>query len=274
MKSMLRQTTLSLALAASFAGAFAWSTDSHACAIEPYIGSVCTVAFNRGCPSGYKRADGSSLPVNQYQALYSLIGNTFGGNQTAFNLPNLNGRMPVGVGQATQISGQPPTSAVTLGQYRGAENVILTATQLPAHIHPAIFTATTGQQAVTLPAQPGSGSITATAATDIVPGNTGVDPGPNVPNYYLTGVSTSAAGPVTTTVPGTDKSTLTGTHVTVDTSTYKPAIAQQTLNITAVTGGSVAIGANTPVGAAVSTLPPQLGLYYCIATEGLYPQFD
>ncbi len=267
--SISKRFALAIGITASFASpSWACSGDS------PFIGSICVVPYVRGCPTGFVKADGRSLPVNQYQALYSLIGNIFGGNQQNFNVPNLNGRMPVGVGPATQLIGQPPTTAVSLGQNRGAENTTLTANQLPVHNHSATFTPTTGQQAVTIPGQSGSGAITATAATDIVPGNSGVDPAPNVSNYYLTGVTTAAAGPVTTNVPGTDKSTLIGTHVTINTSTYKPSVDAQTVNINVVNGGSVAVGANPTQGVGVPTLPPQLGLYYCIATQGLYPMFD
>lgn len=251
------------------------SAPALACASDPLLGSICVVTYVRGCPYGFLPADGRSLPINQNSALYALIGTTFGGNgTTTFNLPNLNGRVPVGVGPATLISGQPPTSTVTMGQYRGAEGNVLTTAQLPPHTHSATFTPTTGPASVTIPAQAGSGAITATATTDVVPGSTGIDPAPSVTNYYLTGVTGSANGPVTTTEPGTNKSTLVGTHVSVDTSTYKPAIPQQTANVTTVTGGAVAVGVSPGGGSVVSSLPPQLGLLYCIATQGIFPSFD
>lgn len=61
--------------------------------MESYIGQIQLFAFNfppgyDGC--GWMRCEGQSLPVAQYSALYSLIGNTFGGNNTVFNLPKLN----------------------------------------------------------------------------------------------------------------------------------------------------------------------------------------
>lgn len=264
MKRILRQTTLSLALAAGFAGAFTWSADSHACADSPYIGAVCIMATTY-CPQGYLEANGTLLPVNQYQTLLALFGTTYGGDgRNTVGLPDLRGRVPVHIGQG------PGLSYVQLGQKRGAETINLSAAQLPVHNHDAAFTPVTGQQQVTLPAQPGSGAITATAATDVVPGDNGVDPAANVSNYYLTGVKGGGTGPVTTTVPGTNKSTLTGTQITVDTSTYKPAIAQQTVNITAVKGGAVAI-ADAGASAAVPTLSPELGLRYCIAVQGAWP---
>lgn len=242
----------------------------QACASDPLLGSICIVPYVRGCPYGFVPADGRQIAISQYSALYALIGTTFGGNgSTYFNVPNLNGRTPVGVGAAT-----PSTSQVQLAQTRGAEAVTLSAAQLPAHTHPATFTATSGSQQITIPAQAGSGSITATAATDVVPGSTAVDPAPNVSNYYLTGVTGSAAGPVTTTVPGADKSALIGTRVTVDASAYRSPVDQHTTSINTVTGGTVSVGANATNGTAVPTLSPQLGLYYCIAYTGIFPSFD
>lgn len=265
MKIKSSPSILSLALTASLLGSAAWSTGSHACSADsPYMGSICITAATY-CPRGYAEANGTVLQASQYAALFSLLSNTYGGDgRTTFALPDLRGRVPVHIGQGTGLSN------IRLGDKRGVEALNLNIAQLPMHNHDAAFTPVTGQQPVTLPAQPGSGAITATAATDVVPGNAGVDPAPSVSNYYLTGVTSSAAGPVTTTAPGTNKSTLIGTHVTVDTSTYKPAIAEQTVNITAVKGGAVAV-ANAGASAAVPTLPPELGLRFCIATEGLYP---
>lgn len=278
MELKIRRHALSLALAAGALGSVAWSPASNACPAEPLIGSVCIVAYpTRGCPSGYVAADGRTLTISQNTPLYSLIGITFGGDgQSTFNAPDLRGRVPVGAGFATPNTPDTPgTSTVIVGQKRGQESVQLAANNLPQHTHDAAFTPTTGAVSVTIPAQPASGSITATASTDIVPGFSGaVDPAPNVPNYYLTGVTSSVAGPVTTNTPGANKSTLIGTNVKVDASTFKPAIAEQKANILNVTGGSVAVGANPTYNTPVSTLPPELGLYFCIATQGTYPLFD
>ncbi len=264
-----------LAVATTLGGLSLVPLAAHACAAEPLIGSVCTVAYaTRGCPSGYVRAGGQLLQINQYQALYSLIGTVFGGDaRTTFAVPNLNGKSPVGVGPASVTSNGVANSTVGFGDYRGAETVTLTQAQMPAHTHVATFVPTTAAQAVTIPAQAGSGSITATASTAVVPGSGGVDPSPNVANYYLTGVTSNASGPVTTTAPGTDKSTLIGTTVTVDSSNYKPPIPQASVQVNTVTGGAVTnqvAGSSQPA----LNLPPQVGLYYCIATMGIYPSFD
>lgn len=261
----LLKSTVALALAAGFASTV------QACPTEAYVGTVCYVAGSF-CPSDgnqYLKADGSVFNASQYQALFSLLGSTYGGDgRTTFALPDLRGRAVIGVGQG------PGLMNVLPGTKRGTENVVLASSQvpLPTHTHLAIFTATSGPQQVTIPAQAGSGSITATATTDIVPGSTSVDPAANISNYYLTGVTSGAAGPVTQNTPGTNKSTLIGTKVTVSTSGYKPPIDAQTVNVSTVTGGTVAVGAaGQDASAPVSLISPQQALTACIAAGGFYP---
>jgi microcystin-dependent protein len=94
---------------------------------EPFIGQIALFAFNFP-PKGWGLCNGQLLPINQNQALFSLLGTTFGGNgQTTFALPDLRGRVPAGVG----IGGANPV----LGESAGAEAVTLTVAQLPAHTH-------------------------------------------------------------------------------------------------------------------------------------------
>lgn len=76
-------------------------------------------------PQGWAKCDGQLLPINQNQALFALLGTTYGGNgQTTFALPNLRGRVPIHVG-----------SGHTLGETGGAESVTVNSSQLPAHPH-------------------------------------------------------------------------------------------------------------------------------------------
>lgn len=82
------------------------------------------VAFNFA-PRGWAFCNGQLLPINQNQALFSLLGTTFGGNgQTTFALPNLQGRTPI------HVSGAHP-----LGEAGGEENHTVTMAELPAHAH-------------------------------------------------------------------------------------------------------------------------------------------
>ena len=96
---------------------------------EPFIGQLALVPYDFA-PRGWAFCHGQLLPINQNTALFSLLGTRFGGNgQTTFALPDLRGRVPVGVGQGAG----PETYA--LGQIGGSADVTLTAEQLPAHTH-------------------------------------------------------------------------------------------------------------------------------------------
>ena len=68
--------------------------------MEPYIGQILAVGFNYA-PVGWLACDGQILPIADYDVLYALIGTTYGGDgATTFAVPNLNGRVAIGSGQA------------------------------------------------------------------------------------------------------------------------------------------------------------------------------
>jgi microcystin-dependent protein len=91
---------------------------------EPFLSEVKIVSFNFA-PKGWALCNGQLLPINQNQALFSLLGTTYGGNgQTTFALPNLQGRIPIHFGNGH-----------TLGEAGGAENHTLIASEMPAHTH-------------------------------------------------------------------------------------------------------------------------------------------
>ena len=93
-------------------------------ASEPFISQVSIFAFNFA-PRGWAQCNGQLLPINQNQALFSLLGTTYGGNGTTnFALPNLQGRVPIHNG-----------NGFTLGQQGGVENHTLTAQEMPGHTH-------------------------------------------------------------------------------------------------------------------------------------------
>lgn len=86
-------------------------------------------------PNNWAICDGSMLPINNNEALFSLIGTTYGGDgQSSFALPDLRGRLPVGQGSGPRLSLR------TVGQQFGSETVTLTAAQLPQHNHPLVAT--------------------------------------------------------------------------------------------------------------------------------------
>jgi microcystin-dependent protein len=92
--------------------------------LEPFIGELLLVSFNFP-PKGWAFCDGQLLPINQNQALFSLLGTTYGGNgQTNFALPDLRGRVPIHFGNGH-----------IQGEKAGSETVILNVSQLPSHVH-------------------------------------------------------------------------------------------------------------------------------------------
>lgn len=92
---------------------------------QPFIGEIRIFAGNFA-PVGWAFCNGAVIPIDQNDALFNLIGTTYGGDgQTTFALPNLQSRVPVHVGPG-----------FALGQAGGAETVTLTTSQIPAHTHP------------------------------------------------------------------------------------------------------------------------------------------
>lgn len=94
--------------------------------MDTYLGSIFSFVGTYA-PQGFMLCQGQLLSIGQYQALFSLLGTTYGGDGVqTFGLPNLTGRTPVG------ISPQMP-----LGAMRGSNTVVLTAANLPSHSHTA-----------------------------------------------------------------------------------------------------------------------------------------
>lgn len=118
---------------------------------EPFLSEIRLMAFNYA-PRGWAQCNGQQLPINNNQALFSLIGTTYGGNgQTTFALPDFRGRVPIHMGQGH-----------TIGELAGQEATTLTLSQMPQHTHFA-KAATTNASADT----PDSPLVLATAALDL-----------------------------------------------------------------------------------------------------------
>jgi microcystin-dependent protein len=93
----------------------------------PYIGEIRAVGFNFA-PSGWAFCNGQPLDISQQAALYNLIGTTYGGDGvTTFNLPNLQGRVPMHQGTGQFVT--------TLGQPLGSTQITLTTATMPTHTH-------------------------------------------------------------------------------------------------------------------------------------------
>jgi microcystin-dependent protein len=101
----------------------------------PYLAEITIFAF-AFAPKGWAMASGQLLPINQNQALFALLGTTYGGNGvTNFALPNLQGAMPM------HVSG-----AFPLGQKAGEASHTLVTTEIPSHTHIAMASSNAGDQ--------------------------------------------------------------------------------------------------------------------------------
>jgi microcystin-dependent protein len=98
-------------------------------ASSPYVGQIMMVGFNFP-PQGWASCNGQLLAISEFDVLFNLIGTTYGGDgQTTFAVPDLRGRVPVGIGQGASLS------VYTIGEVIGAETVTLTLNQIPQHQH-------------------------------------------------------------------------------------------------------------------------------------------
>lgn len=97
--------------------------------MTPLIGEIQLFAGNFA-PEGWQFCDGQLVPIAQYEALFAIIGTTYGGDGAqTFALPNLKQRVPVGMGQ------NPQGNNYVLGQSAGSDSVTLTVPNIPPHTH-------------------------------------------------------------------------------------------------------------------------------------------
>ena len=229
---------------------------------EAFTGEIRLLAFGFA-PEGWLMCEGQQISINQYQALYSLIGLTYGGNQAQgyFNLPDLRGRLPTHPGQG-------PLSTYQLGAKGGTDPRTISASasfkltkaeQLPAHTHSATFTGTGSGQV----AQP---TISVKASKDPA-----TSPAP-IKGGYLGAMKITGIG----TPPNIYVATADAGLATLNTSSATATGGSGG----GITGGTVSVG-STGAGEAVpltvpvqvpATMPPFLAVNYAICVSGLYPQ--
>lgn len=137
---------------------------------EVFVGQIMMTGFPFA-PTGFARCDGALLPINQNQALFALLGTTYGGNGTTnFALPDLRGRTPAGGGFSSADPAWQPTPYAQ-GAPIGLETELLLSSEMPLHTH--AFGANTANGTVNTPV----GTVFATS----------VRQGTTAENCYVTG---------------------------------------------------------------------------------------
>lgn len=162
--------------------------------VQPFLGQIQFVGFNFA-PRGWLECNGQLLAINQYQALFSLLGTIYGGDgRTTFALPDLRGRSAIGAGTG------PGLSTIRQGQRGGAETKVLNTSEIPAHNHPSGTLAlpgntSAGSEAIAGNGIPASypGAYSAATADSSMPvggatGNTGGSQSFGLRDPYLGGI--------------------------------------------------------------------------------------
>lgn len=198
---------------------------------DPFLGEIRMAGFNFA-PQGWAFCQGQQMSISQNQALFALLGTTYGGNGVqTFGLPDLRGRSPVGFGQG------PGLSPIELGELSGSEAVTLTQNQMPVHNHAATVTP---PAAVTVPINiPASTSATGQQtepSTSTVLGS--VNSAGRLSNFYVSGDGNTTLKPFNVTV-----------------NAGAPSVALQPA------GGSQPLGLRNPY----------LGVNFIIALSGIFP---
>jgi len=104
---------------------------------EPFLSEIRIFSFNFP-PKGWAFCNGQLLPINQNQALFSLLGTTYGGDgRVNFGLPNLQSRAPIHMG-----------SGHTLGEVGGEQGHTLSISEIPTHTHTVNASSTVGNSAL------------------------------------------------------------------------------------------------------------------------------
>lgn len=221
--------------------------------MDPLLGQIALWPLS-WVPQGWMACEGQLLLIQQYAALFSLLGTTYGGDgKTNFKLPDLRSRVPLGAQVPTEVGaifGAATASVSTVGK----GEVLLQSNQipLPAHTHSATFASTTATSAKVNVAIP----VDAATSDNNVPSNTAVlgrgMVGANPAKMYSAAASTTTLKPFDATA---NLPAVTG-NITVG-------------NSSVVTPEPVKVAVSVPV--TVSTLQPSLALRYIIAVEGIYP---
>jgi microcystin-dependent protein len=128
--------------------------------MEPFIGQIMVTGFNFA-PPGWAFCNGQLLSISGYEALFALIGTTYGGDgQETFALPDLRGRTAIHAGQG------PGLPSYLLGQQAGAPTTTITVNNLPPHTHPINASSAAGTQSSPGGAFPANANVVAERGAD------------------------------------------------------------------------------------------------------------
>jgi len=208
--------------------------------MDPIIGQIMLWPVSAFIPVGWQLCDGTLLSVQQYTALFSLLGTTYGGDgQKNFAVPDLRHRVPVG----SQYAGETGHTTSPVNPPAFTPNVSIGVNNLPPHAHPATFTpgGGTSQVNIAIPA------VANPTSTTEIPGDT----------VSLAKSIDSSGGGATPVIYSSDSP---------GTNTLKPFPVSVPAG-----GGTVAVG-NTGAGQALPVAVPYLTMNYIIATAGIYPE--
>ncbi|PSW05262.1 phage tail protein [Photobacterium lipolyticum] len=212
--------------------------------MEEMLGSIKFFGGNYA-PKDFAFCGGQLITISENQVLYAILGSMWGGDgRSNFALPDMRGRVPIGVGRG------PGRDNINMTERRGNEINALKISQLPTHSHAATFSPTTST----------SSPPTATAAVKANSG-TGTENSP-AGNYWAIGniVQGRDTLPVEKGYAKSADTTLAGDAVTIDIAGGSGGI----------TGGSVTVD-QTGGGDPFSIMQPSLGINYIMCTQGIFP---
>jgi microcystin-dependent protein len=250
--------------------------------MDPIIGQLMLFAGNFA-PRGWAFCNGQLLSIAQNSALFSLLGTTYGGDgRNTFGLPDLRGRVPIGMGQG------PGFANIQQGEMAGSPTVTLTAAQMPQHNHAVTLT---GAQVSINTTVTGTIKAGATASGNFpektVPVTGGEVTIPVTSSNRSINESEPSKGVLSPTAENAYSSGDDGSHYNKN-GTLINAVAkipQTTLNLPVSGSVNVPIQTTAPVtgtastafaggNSPVNTMSPYLGMNYCIALQGIYPSRD
>lgn len=229
---------------------------------EAYVGEIRLFSMS-WVPEGWLACAGQMVQVNQYQALFSLIGATFGGDgQSTFALPDLRGRVPVQIGQGPlgyyQWGQKGGTSSTNVN---GAGSVTITSmAQLPQHTHAATFTGSGGSPFVDPTIKVNVSNDTATSAAPLA-------------NGYFAPLKAGGPGaaPLGYTATANNGTTTLNTITAVAAGGGGGGITGGTVTVSAA-GAAAPTPIPVPFTVTVpATDPPFLAMNYAICVNGIYP---